>query len=608
MARFLCSFLFIFASFSALFAQWRPAGDKILTFFGENLDTENVLNEYPRPALVRSQWTNLNGMWEYCILRKGEARPSEYDGEILVPFPIESALSGVGKRVGSENELWYRRTFDSARHSRNERVILNFGAVDWDASVYINGVSAGSHTGGYTAFSFDITDLLIKGKNTLEVRVFDPTEDGCQAIGKQRNAPHGIWYTSVTGIWQTVWMEVVPSEHIEGLRILPDIDARTLHVSAEVSSSAVSSDCDLVVTLFDGKTEVASAKVAIGQTADLKIDDMKLWSPDTSFLYDLKVSLKKKRKVLDYVESYAAMRKISKVKDENGIYRIALNNEILFNFGTLDQGWWPDGLYTAPSDEALEYDIKMTKKLGFNTIRKHVKVEPARWYYHCDRLGMMVWQDMPCGDYKGSEWNGRKEFIDTDSKVRSQSSADGYVKEWSEIMDMLYNYPCIVMWIPFNESWGQFETEKIAAMTARRDSSRILNIASGGNLFRAGDVVDIHNYPEPAMYFSDSEYINVLGEYGGIGLPVEGHLWHNDATKKNWGYIKLEDSDMVTSRFITYIDILNGLRKKGFAAAIYTQTTDVEGEVNGLMTYDRKVLKVDKNKVKGAVMRLYPVL
>lgn len=578
-------------------AQWKPAGDRILTTWGENLDVNNVLPEYPRPIMERSQWLNLNGFWNYKILEKGSHKPKNFDGEILVPFAIESALSGVGKPLGEKNELWYERKFTIPSSWKGKDILLHFGAVDWEATVYVNDILIGSHTGGYTPFSFNITKVLQKGENRLTIKVFDGTNTSYQPCGKQTNTPKGIWYTAVSGIWQTVWLEPVPENHIENLKILPNIDTKTLSVKANINNT----DGLISVKLFDEGRLVSEAKAVNGQAVELALEEMKLWNPNTPFLYDLEISLIENGKLIDQVKSYAAMRKISTKKDKNGIKRIQLNNEDLFLMGTLDQGWWPDGLYTAPTDEALLYDIQKTKDLGFNMIRKHVKVEPQRWYAHCDRLGMLVWQDMPSGDIKGSDWNASNVFTEIDKKIRTDESAAQYRKEWKEIIDFLYSHPSIVMWIPFNESWGQFETVAISKWTKKYDPSRLLNPASGGNHFRVGDVTDLHHYPDPKLYLYDNERVYVLGEYGGIGLSINGHLWNND---KNWGYIDLADTKEVTTKYVDYANQLFELITKGFSSAVYTQTTDVEIEVNGLMTYDRKLLKVDEATVRAINQKL----
>ena len=583
---------------SGAFAQWAPAGDKIKTEWAEQVNPANVLPEYPRPIMERSEWKNLNGLWDYAITDVATATPASFDGQILVPFAVESSLSGVGKTVGSQKALWYSRPFEVPASWKGRRVLLHFGAVDWKADVWVNGVKVGTHTGGFTPFSFDITPALLAKGNTLTVKVWDPTDDGYQPRGKQVNRPEGIWYTPVTGIWQTVWMEPVADKHIEDLRITPDIDARQLTVQARLN--AVSPSHLLEVQVYDGNRLVASGKSINQSPVQVEMpQDTKLWSPDSPFLYTLRVTLKDGDKLVDRVESYAAMRKYSTRRDANGIVRLELNNRALFQFGPLDQGWWPDGLYTAPTDEALAYDIQKTKDFGFNMIRKHVKVEPARWYTHCDRLGIIVWQDMPSGD-RGPEWQMRKHFDGTEKK-RSAESEACYRKEWKEIMDYLYSYPCIGTWVPFNEAWGQFKSPEIAEWTKLYDPTRLVNPASGGNHYACGDMLDLHNYPAPDLFLYDAQRATVLGEYGGIGMALKDHLWVSD---RNWGYVQFNSAAEVTKEYVDYANILYDLIPRGFSAAVYTQTTDVEVEVNGLMTYDRKVIKVDEAKVRETNQRI----
>ena len=550
--------------------------------------------EYPRPLMERSEWQNLNGEWEYAIKPLGEVEPASFDGNILVPFAVESSLSGVQKEVGEKNELWYKRSFTVPAKWKGKDVMLNFGAVDWKAEVFVNDVLVGSHKGGYTPFSFNITPFLKgSGAQKLVVRVWDPSDKGYQPIGKQTSNPQGIWYTSVTGIWQTVWLEPVASNHITAVKSIPNVDANALNVTVGASTPCVTSIVE--VKLLDKGAVVASAKGVQGQELRLGVKNPTLWSPENPYLYDMSITLSQNGKVIDQVKSYTAFRKISVEKDKNGILRMCLNNKPLFHYGPLDQGWWPDGLYTAPTDEALLYDIKKTKEWGFNMIRKHVKVEPARWYYHCDKEGILVWQDMPSGDM-GNRWEPHKYNGGTD-KERSVESVANYYQEWKEIMDLGVSHPSIVVWVPFNEAWGQFDTEKVVAWTKAYDPSRLVNPASGGNHRPCGDILDLHNYPGPDMFLFDAQRVTVLGEYGGIGLPLENHLWWN---KRNWGYIQFKNSDEVTAEYVKYANELKGFVKRGFSAAVYTQTTDVEGEVNGLMTYDRKVIKINEAKVKAA--------
>ncbi|MBR4351924.1 MAG: beta-galactosidase [Bacteroidales bacterium] len=580
--------LLLVSAFSATAQSWRPAGDHIRTPWADQVDPSAPLPEYPRPLMQRTDWMNLNGLWDYAVRKAGEPF-GKADGRILVPYCIESSLSGVGRTVAVDEYLWYHRTFSLPKSWKGNRVLLHFGAVDWKADIWVNDVKAGSHTGGYTPFSIDITDALKSGENSLTVRVWDGTDTGFQPRGKQVRKPSGIWYTSVTGIWQTVWLEPVPEQHIRNLRTTPDLDAGCIRVLAEGVDRGV-----VEVSLSADGRRVASARALAGSEVEIPVPGARLWTPDDPYLYDLEVSLIRDGKTLDRVKSYCAMRKVGVTPGKDGILRLTLNDKPIFMYGPLDQGWWPDGLYTAPTDEALAFDVQKTKDWGFNLIRKHVKVEPARWYYHCDRLGILVWQDMPSGDLHGSWQNTR--WYQGSEFVRTAESEACYRKEWREIMDYLYSQPCIVAWVPFNEGWGQFKTLEITAWTKQHDPSRLVNSASGGNHFLgAGDILDLHNYPQPDMYLYDANRVNVLGEYGGIGLPVEGHLWTPD---RNWGYVKFASPKEVTDEYVKYARQLKEMVARGFSAAIYTQTTDVEIEVNGLMTYDRRVDKVEIPRIR----------
>ena len=590
----------ILVTFS-LFAQWQPAGDKLKTRWASEIDVNNVLSEYPRPIMERGEWQNLNGLWDYVILPVGQS-PTSFDGEILVPFPVESSLSGVQERVGKDNELWYQREFTIPSGWRNNKVLLHFGAVDWRTDVWVNDIKVGNHQGGYTPFSFDITQALTNGSNTVRVKVWDPTDDGYQPRGKQVNKPHGIRYTPVTGIWQTVWLEPVPETFIKDLRITPDIDKNILLIEAITNLTSASKRVEVKVK--DGNNVVATGQSINNQAVEVSMpQNVSLWHPDNPHLYDLEVIVWDGSKQLDKVDSYAAMRKYSMKRDDKGIIRLQLNNKDHFQFGPLDQGWWPDGLYTAPTDEALEYDIIKTKDLGFNMIRKHVKVEPARWYTHCDRHGIIVWQDMPNGD-KSPEWQMRTYFTGSE-RERSAESEANFRQEWKDVMDYLYSYPSIAVWVPFNEAWGQFKTEEIAEWTKAYDPTRLVNPASGGNHYTVGDMLDLHIYPGPSLYLYDAQRATVLGEYGGIGWANKEHLWEPD---RNWGYIQFNSSQEVTDEYIKYAEELKQLIRQGFSAAVYTQTTDVEIEVNGLLTYDRELVKVDEDRVRKVNQEICNIL
>lgn len=587
-------------------AEWKYVEGKIVTPWAEKVNASNVHPEYPRPQMVRQNWVNINGLWNYSIVPKegSEVKPAAFTGQILVPFAIESALSGVAKTVGKDSVLWYQRNIDFAPKLKDQRVLLHFGAVDWKCDVFVNGKPAGTHQGGYDPFSFDITDLLVKKKQQdISVRVWDPSSDGPQPRGKQIKNPNSIWYTPVTGIWQTVWIETVPTTYIADFKQVPDIDKQTLTVTATLKNAAATDK--IKITALDGSNKVAEQEIASGENAVLNIANAKLWSPESPFLYDLMITVTRNGKVIDEVKSYFAMRKISMQPDANGIQRMALNNKFLFQYGPLDQGWWPDGLYTAPTDEALKFDILKTKEMGFNMIRKHVKVEPARWYRYCDELGMLVWQDMPSGDM-GNNWEQRPGITGAETdKDRTPESENIYKTEWKAIMDANDHFPSIVVWVPFNEAWGQFKTEEITNWTMQYDPSRLVNSASGGNFHPVGHIIDMHNYPAPVMPRPDlfgAKQIIVLGEFGGLGLPVDGHVWQQ---KDNWGYQSFKNPEELYARYESFIKRFEPLIKKGLSAAVYTQTTDVEIETNGLMTYDRKVIKFPEAKLKAIHTPLY---
>lgn len=602
MKKLIITFVSIIFLSNSLLAQdhWKLQSDRITSKWAKELDPASVLQEYPRPQMERGQWLNLNGLWDYAIVHRDTDKPDDFDGKILVPFAVESALSGVELRLTERQALWYRCTFEIPGKWKGKDIILHFGAVDWEATVYVNGMELGSHRGGYDPFSFDITAALKpSGKQELMVSAWDPTSEGTQARGKQVTEPGGIWYTPVSGIWQTVWLEPVSEQSLSALKIIPDIDHNQVSLTA-ISRTGMTEDCQVKIEVLEDEKRIASAEGKLNSEIILSLANPELWSPDHPFLYDLKVTLEKKGKQIDQVSSYFAMRKISVGITADGHERLFLNNEALFQLGTLDQGWWPGGLYTAPSDEALKYDIKVTKESGFNMIRKHVKVEPARWYYHCDRLGMLVWQDMPNGD-EGADWRGPSGY-DGREMERGAQSAHQYRKEWKEILDDFHHFPSIVMWVPFNEGWGQFNTVEISRWTMEYDPTRLVNGPSGGNFFPAGHTVDQHQYPGPGMPdlnlhapIITEDRVLVLGEFGGLGLPVEKHLWQSD---KNWGYRNYDDRSELLNSYRQLIDRIPLFMEKGLAAAIYTQTTDVEGEVNGLMTYDREVIKMNPSEMK----------
>jgi hypothetical protein len=541
---------------------------RLVTRWTAEVRPDKVWPEYPRPQMVRHDWQSLNGPWQYAITPR-DATPAAgaFRGSILVPFAVESFLSGVQAPVSPDQYLWYRRTFKAPPASASGRTLLHFGAVDWETIVTVNGRQVGQHRGGYDPFTFDITDALRPNADQeIVVRVWDPTDTGPQPRGKQVLKPHSIWYTAVTGIWQTVWLETVPATHIVGLRVDPDVDAGVVRVGVQAFGDAASS-ATVRVEAFDGGRTVGNGTGRVGEAIAIRVPDAKLWSPSTPLLYDLTVRLSSG----DQVQSYFGMRKISVGPDERGVNRLLLNNKVLFEYGQLDQGWWPDGLYTAPTDEALRFDIESQKRMGFNTIRKHVKVEPERWYYDCDRLGMLVWQDMPSGDNNTPE------------------GVTNFGHELDAVVGALRNHPSIVVWVPFNEGWGQHDTPAIVTHLKAQDSTRLVNNASGWTDQRAGDIVDGHAYPGPAGPLPEARRAAVIGEFGGLGLPTDGHTW---LEKGNWGYRSFTTPEELGK---AYRDLMTQLRlqiAQGASAAIYTQTTDVEIEVNGLMTYDRAVTKL----------------
>ncbi|MDR0870278.1 MAG: hypothetical protein LBN39_05740 [Planctomycetaceae bacterium] len=609
------AFLFVCAALmtaTAFAAEWKPAGDKIATEFAKQVNPKNPLPEYPRPQLERQAWKNLNGLWDYAVVAK-DAKFEKADGKILVPFAIESALSGVGKTVGKDKTLWYKTAFTVPKGKQwdGQRIVLHFGAVDWKTDVFVNGKKVGDHTGGYSPFYFDITDALKDGENELTLSVWDPTTDGYQPFGKQHNNPHGIWYTAVTGIWQTVWLEPVPATAIKSVKYVPNIKDGKLTITADIANLKDGDQLEATATFTvkegkinrrfllrreTAKTAKKPVSSKIGKANEpliLDVPNPKLWTPDEPNLYDLTLSVVRDGKPVDTVNSYFGMREITLGKTADGITRMLLNGKFVFQHGPLDQGWFPDGLYTAPTDEALAYDLVVTKNLGFNMLRKHVKVESMRFYYHCDKLGLLVWQDMPSGDNKFYIPPGAKE----DAK-RSPEATANYEREWKEIIDTRYNAPSIVVWVPFNEGWGQFDTCRILDLTKKLDPTRLVDGPSGWEDRGCGDLYDRHLYRGPGMFPPEEKRATVLGEYGGLGLPVEGHTWVK--SDKNWGYGgNLKDKDDLLQTYNALNEKMHPLIGKGLSAAVYTQTTDCEVEVNGLMTYDRHI-KVDVKKFKAS--------
>ncbi len=578
-----------------------PFKSELITQWGEQVTAENAWTEYPRPQLQRQQWQNLNGHWDYAISqRDAQQVPEQWSGKILVPFALESRLSGVQRLLDSSETLWYHRRFE-AQPASGSRTLLNFEAVDYRCRVVVNGLLVGEHVGGNDPFSIDISKAVQAGENDLVVRVEDDTE-AWQLHGKQVVNARGIWYTQVSGIWQTVWLETVPNTYIEDLHIATE--SETGSIAVRVDQAGEQAKHEVRLTVIDNGESIA--RVA-GKVSELKVTlrNAKLWSPADPHLYDLQVELlDDNQQVIDSVKSYAGVRSVGKQQSADGHWRLTLNGQPIFHWGPLDQGWWPDGLLTPPSDAAMLFDIEYLKSAGFNMIRKHIKVEPRRYYLHCDRLGMMLWQDQVSAGHNPT-WT-RLKADPEDAQWPDEDHAQ-YLLEFERMIDNLENHPSIVMWVPFNEAWGQHRTLEVGAWAVKRDPSRSINVASGGNFWPVGDVVDAHAYPNPEFPFEPQRYqdfVKVMGEFGGHGLPVKGHLW--DANRRNWGYGSIpKDEAEYKERYIVSLEMLNKLRSQGIAAGVYTQTTDVEGEINGLMTYDRKVIKLPAAELKELHQRLF---
>ena len=604
-------------------AQTTPVSDSVytsdlMTRWGRDVTPDNAWRSYPRPQLKRERWLNLNGLWDYAIAKAAAPQPMRMDGQILVPYPVESKLSRVARKVTPDDRIWYRRSFTVPRDWAGEHVMLNFGAVDFAATIWVNGAVVGSHKGGFDTFGFDITDYLKPGRNELVVQVADPTSAGTQPRGKQILDPSGIWYTAVSGIWQTVWLEPVPKLHIDDVRATPDIDRGVVDVAVALSGWANDTDAVKLTASAGGKV-IASTITRANRRATLAVPNARLWSPDDPYLYDLKAELvtvadpyagqnERDRKAYDArftagedrtyaaariagvprdtVDTYFAMRKIS-----IGPGRVAgqpamlLNNKPLFQNGTLDQGWWPDGLYTPPSEEAMKSDLVFLKKAGFNMLRKHIKVEPARYYYDADHLGMLIWQDMPSG-------GGEDQFVTGTSKSQAVLSSDAMAENQNELAAMIGDlraFPSIVMWVVNNEGWGQYDSATLTRYVKGMDPSRLVDADSGWLDVAPGDsdVFDIHTYEDvPNTPTRQSMRAIVIGEYGGIGMPVAGHIWRPG--KKNWGYQVATGEEDYLARFRRKMaGVIRAAREDGLSASIYTQTTDVEDEINGLLTYDR---------------------
>jgi beta-galactosidase/beta-glucuronidase len=565
---------------------WKPVEGHIMTRWAKDVSPSNALVDYPRPQMVRAKWVNLNGLWDYALTDKDDAEaPASWSGKILVPYPWESALSGVAKASIPDQRLWYHRSFSIPSSWKGQRVLLHFGAVNWDSSVLVNGREIGRHRGGYDGFSFDITDNLKPGENQIDVSAWNPVLSdtaNAQVLGKQRLHPGGIFYTPSTGIWQTVWLEPEPASHISGLKITPDIDNSSLQLTVKASGGEA---LKVKAIAFNGKEKIAEKTGDADTELSLSIPNEHLWNPEDPHLYTLKVALLSNGKQVDNVESYFAMRKVSLGKDEQGRTRIFLNNKFVFEMGALDQGFWPDGIYTAPTDAALRYDIEVAKKLGFNLLRKHAKVEPDRWYYWADKLGMLVWQDMP------QMFGGQNGALSDEAKQQ-------FIVEWKHIIADLIDHPSIIVWTTFNEGWGQHDTPEIVALTKKLDPTRLVNNASGWTDMKVGDMVDTHSYPAPSCELPTADRASVDGEFGGLGMRVDGHMW----AKGSWGYQGVySQAYQLTKKYQELLRNVYDLKdNRGMSAAVYTQITDVEEESNGLLTYDRAVIKPDITIVAAA--------
>ena len=540
--------------------------------------------------MVREHWVNLNGLWDLAITKSGDIDSATFDKEILVPFPVESVLSGVGLHVGEDDFLWYKRTFEKPE---GDKVLLHFGAVDFDATVFVNGLEVGHHAGGYDPFTFDITEALSSlSAQELVVKVTDPSDAGSQPRGKQVLKPSGIYYTPNSGIWQTVWLEAVPAISIE--KFVLEADPKTSLLTVDFKVRGNDKGVSYAVQVKVGGDVIVEGVNSASSKVSLTVPDLHLWSPNDPFLYDLHLAIKNSAgEVIDSVTSYTAFRDISVQPDAEGIMRIFFNGKPCFMIGPLDQGFWPDGIYTAPTDEALKFDIVETKRLGFNMIRKHVKVEPARWYYWCDKLGIIVWQDMPSGD---------KSITPEEPDIeRTPESAAQFEKELAAMIEAFRNHPSIVCWIPFNEGWGQYDTARITDFVRELDSTRIIDSTTGWADRGVGDMIDWHIYPGPEAPQPEAKRVSVLGEFGGLGLPIPGHMWQAE----HWGYQSYKTEDELTEAFVeSFHKVKLLISNPGLSAAIYTQTTDVETEANGLYTYDREILKMDAAVIQQAVLAL----
>ena len=585
---------------------WKIVSGHITTPWSEDVDPHNPHPEYPRPQMVRDSWQNLNGLWNFAITTRAASQPQAFPGQILIPYPLESALSGVKKQLSPDEQLWYQRKFSVDPNWHSGRTLLHFGAVDWHCRVFVNARLVGEHIGGFDPFSFDITDALNEGENDLVVSVYDPSDSQPIQRGKQVLKPGFIWYSTFSGIWQTVWLEHVPETYIDSFKITPDIDSNRVAVQVRIAHAA--GDLSIHASVLDQGIQVSRAEGDPESPLSLSIDEPKLWSPESPHLYDLEITLQDGQMVIDRIRGYFGMRKFSLAKDQAGHLRFCLNNQPVFLYGPLDQGYWPDGLSTPPTDQAMQWEIDFLKRAGFNMLRKHVKIEPARYYYHCDRAGLIVWQDMISGGISPKPaWFL---FVSLFKKLRDdrcywrlgrgrKENREQFRGEYQRMITALYNTVSIAIWGPFNEGWGQFDAAQITGWSEELDPTRLVDHASGWFDQGAGDFKSEHIYfkplPKPDI---EPERGWVLSEFGGYSLNVPGHTWN---PQKDFGYKKFKDQNALTA---AYIDLLENQLvpwiKAGLSAAVYTQTTDVETEVNGFLTYDRKVVKMELDTIAAA--------
>ncbi|MHA1109642.1 MAG: glycoside hydrolase family 2 protein [Promethearchaeota archaeon] len=588
-------------------SEWKKKNGRMQTPWFEEVDPLNPFPEYPRPQIVRKEWVNLNGLWDYKITDAQTNEISTYTGKILVPFPIESSLSGVMKPLLPKDRLWYRRIFRIPTEWDGNKILLHFGAVDWESTVWVNGKEIGVHKGGYSPFSFDVTDSVLSNQdNEIIVRVYDPTDQGRQPFGKQTLKPKTVFYTPSSGIWQTVWLEKVSPTYIESFILTPNIDNSTLTIEAQIQGDN-SANTELLVRISKDGNEIASTRTPSSECVTVKLENQQLWSPESPELYDIQLVLLYQEDQLDLVDSYFAMRKFSLQEGPAGISQFFLNNKPYFMIGPLDQGFWPDGLYTATSDAALLWDIEMTKSFGFNMIRKHIKTEPARWYHHCDKLGIIVWQDMPNGgkmsfippgylahfmgrQYDDTKRHGKFGYENLDDR-------DQFEKELKELVDSLRNTPSLAIWVPFNEAWGQFDAKRIAEWLMDYDPTRLVDHTSGWFDQGSSHFLSLHNYQDTfKMVIPSNSRGILLSETGGYTYKFPGHVWN---PKKKFGYKSYKNKDELHVAYKNMVEnVLKPAIEKGLSGVVYTQTSDVEIEYNGLVTYDRQVLKMDPEVIK----------